>query len=89
MPTQLQAIYEKGVFRPLQPVELSENQQVTLSVTEASDNFAEAETVHFVLPPDRWQAFCQALDAPPKDIPALRRLLQGASLIDGNGPAAL
>lgn len=36
-----------------------------------------AEQVHFVLPPDRWQAFCAALDAPPREIPALRKLLIG------------
>lgn len=41
-----------------------------------------AEQVHFVLPPDRWQAFCAALDAPPRDIPALRKLLTEASVFD-------
>jgi predicted DNA-binding antitoxin AbrB/MazE fold protein len=30
----LEAIYEKGILRPLQPVDLRENQRVTLTITE-------------------------------------------------------
>lgn len=41
-----------------------------------------AEQVHFVLPPDRWEAFCQALDAPPKVIPALQKLLTEPSIFE-------
>ena len=42
--------------------------------------YAEAQAVHaeqtrFGLPPRQWRKFCAALDAPPKDIPALRKLL--------------
>ena len=32
-----------------------------------------ADQVHFTVPSARWKAFCHALDAPPRDIPALRR----------------
>lgn len=31
---QLRAVYEHGVFRPLEPVALQEHQEVTLSVTD-------------------------------------------------------
>jgi uncharacterized protein (DUF1778 family) len=34
-----------------------------------------AHQSHFILPKKQWKAFCTALDAPPKSIPALRRLL--------------
>jgi uncharacterized protein (DUF1778 family) len=44
-----------------------------------------AEQVHFVLPPERWQAFCAALDAPPREIPALKKLLTEESIFDGQG----
>jgi uncharacterized protein (DUF1778 family) len=44
-----------------------------------------AEQVHFVLPPERWRAFCEALDAPPREIPALKKLLTEASIFDGQG----
>jgi hypothetical protein len=48
-----------------------------------------ADQIHFLLPPGRWQAFCQALDAPPRVIPALRALLTAKGVFDGpeNSPA--
>jgi len=86
MSTQLEAVYENGVFRPLQPVHLPDKKHVTVTIDEESDADAAAGIqVHFTLPPDRWQAFCDALDAPPRDLPALRRLLREASLFDGDG----
>src|SRR5438309_7073237 len=39
-----------------------------------------AHQVHFVLPPKRWQEFSRALDAPPKIIPSLNKLLTGTSV---------
>jgi uncharacterized protein (DUF1778 family) len=35
-----------------------------------------------VMSPRAWQAFCDALDAPPRDIPALRKLLTEPSIFD-------
>jgi uncharacterized protein (DUF1778 family) len=43
-----------------------------------------ADQVHFELSPERWDAFCAALDAPPKEIPALRGLLAEKSIFDGS-----
>jgi len=37
MTRSLQAIYEKGVLRPLEPLELKEHQQVTVTVTDRED----------------------------------------------------
>ncbi|MEH3117217.1 MAG: DUF1778 domain-containing protein [Methylorubrum populi] len=34
----------------------------------------------FQLPPDRWGAFAAALDAPPRDLPRLRKLLSEPSV---------
>jgi predicted DNA-binding antitoxin AbrB/MazE fold protein len=42
MSEQIDAIYEQGVFRPLQPVHLSEHEQVSLIVSGV--NGASAET---------------------------------------------
>ena len=81
MSVQVKAIYENGVFRPLQSVDLPERQEVTVTIEDWGD---EAKQVLFVLPPDRWQAFCDALDAPPREIPALRKLLTEASVLDGS-----
>ena len=37
MTRSLQAIYEKGVLRPLEPLPLQEHQQVTVTVTDPED----------------------------------------------------
>ena len=42
----------------------------------------------FVLTPERWEAFCQALDAPPREIPALWQLLTEMSVLDGAGDSS-
>ncbi len=36
MPLQIEAIYENGVLRPLQPLDLSEQEHVILSVVKAT-----------------------------------------------------
>jgi predicted DNA-binding antitoxin AbrB/MazE fold protein len=81
MSVQVRAIYENGVFRPLQAVDLPERQEVTVIIDAKGEG---TEQVLFVLPPDRWQMFCDALDAPAREIPALRKLLTEASVLDGN-----
>ncbi|MEX0713491.1 MAG: antitoxin family protein [Pirellulales bacterium] len=37
MPRILQAVYEKGVLRPLEPLPLKEHQQVTVTVSEQEE----------------------------------------------------
>jgi predicted DNA-binding antitoxin AbrB/MazE fold protein len=36
MPIQVDAVYENGVLRPLQPLDLKEHEQVVVSVTKAA-----------------------------------------------------
>lgn len=43
-----------------------------------------AEQASFPLPPAKWEQFVAALDAPPKDIPELRRLLNEPGVFDGD-----
>jgi hypothetical protein len=84
MSIQLKAIYENGVFRPLEVVKLAEKQEVTVTIDgHGADSTGTGNRALFTLPPDRWQMFCDALDAPPREIPALRKLLTEASLFDG------
>ena len=86
MSIQVKAIFENGLLRPLRAVRLAEKQEVTVTI---DDDSAPQDSAQFVLPPDRWQAFCDALDAPPREIPALRKLLTEASVLDGKAdPAA-
>jgi|SRR5947209_3458273 len=47
-----------------------------------------AEQLDIVMSPAEWKAFCMALDAPPRPIPALKKLLTQASVFDGQGKAA-
>lgn len=37
---------------------------------------------HFGLDAERWEAFLTALDAPPRDIPALQRLMREPSVFE-------
>ena len=78
MTTRVEAVFENGVFRPVHSVPLAERQRVTLTIDP--DNGADRTA--FALAPDDWQAFCAALDAPPRDIPALRRLLTEPGVFD-------
>ena len=84
----VEAIFENGLLRPLQPVFLEEHQRVTVTVDETTASADAADQVSFALPEDRWQAFCDALDAPPKKILALRKLLTEKSLFDGSDAAS-
>jgi predicted DNA-binding antitoxin AbrB/MazE fold protein len=86
MSNQLEAVYENGVFRPLLPVQLPEHQRVTVTIQDA-DSAATIQT-HFMLSADCWQAFCAALDAPPRNLPRLKKLLSEASLFDEPGTSA-
>jgi uncharacterized protein (DUF1778 family) len=45
-----------------------------------------AEQSHFRLPEADWKAFCEILDAPPKPIAALRKLLNEPSVFDQDVP---
>ncbi len=47
-----------------------------------------AEQVDVVMPPAEWAAFCTALDAPPRSIPALKKLLTQPGVFDGHRKTA-
>ena len=41
-----------------------------------------ADRTHFALPKAQWEAFCAALDAPPKPKPALKKLMTEPSIFN-------
>jgi predicted DNA-binding antitoxin AbrB/MazE fold protein len=82
MTTRVEAVFENGVFRPTRSVPLAERQRVTLTI----DPDDPADRTAFALSADDWQAFCAALDGPPRDLPTLRRLLTEPGAFDA-GPA--
>jgi predicted DNA-binding antitoxin AbrB/MazE fold protein len=84
MGTRIEAVFENGVFRPVRAVPLAERQRVTLTV-EPDD---PADRVAFTLSAEDWQAFCTALDAPARNIPALRQLLTEPGVFDARPASA-
>ena len=41
-----------------------------------------ADQAHFSLSAEKWDEFCAALDAPPRELPNLRKLLTGPTVFD-------
>ena|ERR1041384_2835753 len=54
------------------------------TTTRRSSECVNADSAHFRLPRKKWKRFCERLDAPPKSIPALRRLLTTGNLAKGS-----
>lgn len=89
--TNLREIKVQLRMRPLQKeviVRAAKIKQTTLTnfmiehAFEAAQNIL-ADQVHFYLSPTKWDEFVAALDAPPKDLPQLRKLLTEPSVFDG------
>jgi len=65
------------------------HRSVSQFVLESALSRAEETLVerrHFELNAERWDAFMAALDAPPRELPRLRRLFQEASAFDAAEP---
>jgi uncharacterized protein (DUF1778 family) len=65
----------------------AEIKQTTLTNFMVEQSFEAAQQIladqrHFYLSPAKWDEFCAALDAPPKDLPELRKLLTEPSRFD-------
>lgn len=95
-PSALKATKVQLRLRPAQKAVLAraaELRQISLSsfMLEHAYEAAQqvlAEQLDIVMPPAEWKAFCKALDAPPRPIPALQKLFLEASVFDGQGKAA-
>ncbi|MBI5551294.1 MAG: DUF1778 domain-containing protein [Desulfobacterales bacterium] len=51
------------------------------ALTKANETLADRQT--FVLDAQRWTEFLAALDAPPRDLPRMARLLKAPGFFDG------
>jgi Protein of unknown function DUF104 len=74
MERTVRAVYEKGVLLPLEPLELEERQQVTITISEAPDVAPEHP---LLVPPDEW------LDAANDDV-SLEEVRAALSTIRGS-----
>ena len=78
-------------MRPLQMdviARAAELRQTTMTnfMVEHAFNAAQqilADQTHFYLSPEKWDEFCAALDAPPRELPELRKLLTQPGVFDG------
>jgi uncharacterized protein (DUF1778 family) len=77
-------------MRPLQKdviARAAELKQTTLTTFMVEHAFNAAQQIlanqaHFYLSPEKWNEFCAALDAPPRNLPELRMLLTEPSVFD-------
>ena len=65
---------EKAILAQAARVRHTNVSQFVLQASLDAANAILVDQTDFRLPPDQWEAFCQRVDAPPKDIPALRQL---------------
>ena len=74
-----------GAKRTLHMAASAAGRSVSEFVLESALARAEetlADRRHFGLDVERWEAFMAALDAPPRDIPALERLMREPSVFE-------
>jgi predicted DNA-binding antitoxin AbrB/MazE fold protein len=74
MSKQIEAIYENGVLRPLEPLSLDEHQRVTITITEES---GEEEDLFD-------PGFTQWCAEQSRDAPSLEEVRQALSKIQGS-----
>ena len=70
---------------PIRPAAEAAHRSVSDFVLEsalARAGEALADRRHFTLNADQWKAFLAALDAPPRDLPHLKRLLNEPGFFD-------
>lgn len=65
----------------------AELKQTTLTNFMVEQAFSAAQQIladqaHFYLSAEKWEEFCAALDAPPRELPELRKLLSEPSVFD-------
>ena len=75
--TRINLRVDAGVKATLVQAAKLQHQKLTefmLNSSRAAAEIALAVRTRFVLPPDKWTEFNAALDAPPREIPALNKL---------------
>ncbi|MDZ7621768.1 MAG: antitoxin family protein [Candidatus Competibacteraceae bacterium] len=75
MNKSLKAVYENGVFRPLEPVELVEHQEVTVTVPDARGTAANHEISCYDIA--QRLGIVGMLDHLPGDLSTNRRYFEG------------
>lgn len=90
MPTALRDTKVQLRMLPLQKnviARAAELKQTTMTSFMVEHAFQAAQQIladqtHFYLSREKWDEFCAALDAPPRELPELRRLLTEPGVFD-------
>ena len=83
MVQQIEAVYENGVLRPLQPLHLKEADKVMVSVSLGPEGRLSAVVDH------QFVAYARAEIAAMKDIPTLEEVQRQLSTIEGSMSEAI
>ena len=68
-------MYEKGILRPLEPLDLEESQQVAVTITDSAVDISEAWLDH---------EYMAAVDKMDEEVPTLDEVRAALSKIPGN-----
>lgn len=77
------SVVQKKVIAQAAHIKETTMSEFVLEQSLAAAQQVIADQTQFVLPKKQWNAFCAALDAPPKPVTALRRLLTEPGVFDG------
>ncbi len=72
--------YQKKVIMKAASIKHTTITEFVLNSAFEAANTIVANETHLSLSDEDWKAFCDALDTPPKDNPALRKLLEKRSV---------
>lgn len=75
MSKSLKAVYENGIFRPLEPVDLTEHQEVTITVSDVRGAAANQELSCYEIA--QRLGIVGMLDHLPSDLSTNRRYFEG------------
>ena len=75
MTKTLSAVYENGVLRPSEPLDLKESQRVTVTISDAPEEIADAYLDH---------EYMAAIDAMDEPEPTLEEVRAALATIPGN-----
>ena len=76
------SLHDKSVIEKAAAIKQSTASKFILKNAYESACEVLAEQTQFLLPDKEWKEFCQALDAPTRTIPALKKLLTEPGVFD-------
>jgi uncharacterized protein (DUF1778 family) len=76
------SLHEKAVIAKAAAIKRTTTSKFILQNAYVVASEVISEQANFALPDKQWKKFCQALDAPTRSIPALKKLLKEPGVFD-------